>query len=318
MTKMTSGIIDIRRATDAEADDICRMLAVQLSEHKVAIDEGALRNGVTGVLQCKEQGFFLVAVQAERIVGFSDVSFIWALEHGGRAGWLEELYVEPSLRNCGVGLKLLQAVQAECAVQGCAAIDIEIDIDHERVRSLYEKAGFTSLPRSRMVKRLAPTRIPRSLLSSRPALVPELMVTNLERSKEFYCGLAGFAVEYERPEERFLMIAQSGAWMMLEETRDFGAVSDREFIQDRAWRTGALEFPFGRGINFEIAVVDVRNIYEKMKTAQYPIKVPLEERWYRVGESQVGVSQFLVTDPDGYLLRFSSQIGEKHVENSKT
>lgn len=87
-------------------------------------------------------------------VGAAYVSYVWALEHGGHSGWLEELYVEPAHRGTGLGTTLLDAVLAQCAADGCAALDLEIDADHERVRPLYRRRGFAELPRRRMVKRL--------------------------------------------------------------------------------------------------------------------------------------------------------------------
>jgi ribosomal protein S18 acetylase RimI-like enzyme len=88
-------------------------------------------------------------------IGVAYVSFMWALEHGGHAGWLEELYVMPEYRTGRVGTQLLRAVIVAAEAAGCAALDLEIDSDHERVRSLYERHGFTALPRSRVVKKLA-------------------------------------------------------------------------------------------------------------------------------------------------------------------
>ena len=38
---------------------------------------------------------------------------------------------------------------------------------------------------------------------------------------------------------------------------------------------------------------------------------PLEAAWYRRGDHEVGNLQFLVQDPDGYLLRFFSDLGER-------
>ncbi|WP_273185913.1 VOC family protein [Hyphomonas adhaerens] len=35
------------------------------------------------------------------------------------------------------------------------------------------------------------------------ALVPELYVSDLAQSLDFYCGALGFSVVYQRPEERF-------------------------------------------------------------------------------------------------------------------
>lgn len=36
-----------------------------------------------------------------------------------------------------------------------------------------------------------------------PALVPELLVTDINRSIEFWCSTCGFTVQYARSEERF-------------------------------------------------------------------------------------------------------------------
>ena len=41
-----------------------------------------------------------------------------------------------------------------------------------------------------------------------------------------------------------------------------------------------------------------------------------ETKWYRVGSEEAGVEQFLVTDPDGYLIRFQSSCGRRSVSRS--
>ncbi|MGB2177889.1 MAG: VOC family protein, partial [Hyphomonas sp.] len=43
------------------------------------------------------------------------------------------------------------------------------------------------------------------------ALVPELYVSDLERSLDFYCGALGFSIVYQRPAERFAYIERGGA-----------------------------------------------------------------------------------------------------------
>lgn len=144
----------IRRAGPEHAADIRRLLAAQLGEHGIGIGSGALADAIDGVIDVPKRGFFLVALLDGTCVGVAYVSFIWALEHGGHAGWLEELYVVPEHRQGGVGTRLLEAVIAAADAAGCAALDLEIDSAHERVRSLYERHGFTALPRSRVVKKL--------------------------------------------------------------------------------------------------------------------------------------------------------------------
>ncbi|PTM41880.1 VOC family protein [Bosea sp. 124] len=140
----------------------------------------------------------------------------------------------------------------------------------------------------------------------RPALVPELNITSLPASLAFWRDLLGFRILYDRPEQGFAAIERDGVEFMLEEY-DTGP-AERLGI----WTTGAREKPYGRGINFEITVKDVDMLLDALRQASWPIFFGPEERWYRIDASQeTGVHQFLVQDPDGYLLRLSQSLGRR-------
>lgn len=131
------------------------------------------------------------------------------------------------------------------------------------------------------------------------ALVPELLVTDLGRSIAFYCELCGFQVRYARPEDGFAYIEQGGAQLMLEE------------LSPDAWLTGRLELPYGRGINLQVEVADAGTLHDRLVAAGARIFDGLMTQWYREGDIEHGQSQFLVQDPDGYLLRFMQHLGER-------
>ncbi|MFT4042728.1 MAG: VOC family protein [Gordonia sp. (in: high G+C Gram-positive bacteria)] len=132
-----------------------------------------------------------------------------------------------------------------------------------------------------------------------PALVPELLVTDTPRSLRFWCDLCGFVVDYQRPEEGFAYISRGAAHVMLEQ-RGVG----------RKWISAPLEHPWGRGINVQIAVDGLAPIVATLAAANYPLFMEPETKWYRVNGKAVVVEQFLVADPDGYLIRFQSRIGD--------
>ena len=44
--------------------------------------------------------------------------------------------------------------------------------------------------------------------------------------------------------------------------------------------------------------------------------MPLEERWYRREDEELGNRQFVVADPDGYLLRFFTNLGTRPVSKA--
>ena len=123
-------------------------------------------------------------------------------------------------------------------------------------------------------------------------------MSDFERSLAFYLDLAGFEILYERPEDAFAYLSLGGAELMIE--RD-----------DRMWSTGPLEHPRGRGINLQIEVPDAAAAHERFLARGYPVMVPIEERWYRRDDVYVGQKQFLVQDPDGYLLRFAEDLGTR-------
>lgn len=139
----------------------------------------------------------------------------------------------------------------------------------------------------------------------RPKLVPELNVTEIGASLRFWRDLLGFRIVYDRPEQGFAAIERDGVEFMLEQ---HGAgPAERANI----WDTAPLDRPFGRGINFEISVEDVGVLIDTLHAAGWPIFFGPEERWYRAGDHEVGQRQFLVQDPDGYLLRFAQSLGRR-------
>lgn len=86
------------------------------------------------------------------IVAVAYVVTILSVEHGGRTGWLEELYVTPNQRQRGIGSALLKGVIKLVRELGLVALDLEVDADHQRAESLYARFGFRRLPRSRWVR----------------------------------------------------------------------------------------------------------------------------------------------------------------------
>ncbi len=134
------------------------------------------------------------------------------------------------------------------------------------------------------------------------ALVPELAVSDWHKSRTFYCDLIGFHVVYERPEEGFTYLALGDAQLMIDQV---GA--GRTFSHEGA----TTSFPFGRGMNLQLAVPSLEPILQRLELAGITLFLPLEEKWYRKGETEVGNRQFVVADPDGYLIRPFESLGER-------
>ena len=126
------------------------------------------------------------------------------------------------------------------------------------------------------------------------ALIPELSVTDIERSKWFYTELLGFQLEYERTNDKFAFLSLNNAQLMIEEINGY-------------WETGLLEYPLGRGVNFQITVEDIQPIVNRLnQNAISLFREPFVSE-YAADETLIKEIEFLVQDPDGYLLRFSQE-----------
>ncbi|WP_420391817.1 bleomycin resistance protein [Acuticoccus sp.] len=133
------------------------------------------------------------------------------------------------------------------------------------------------------------------------ALVPEFAVSDWQRSLTFYARL-GFETAYTRPEEGFAFLRLGEAELMIDEIG-----LGRTFDEGHA----PTDYPFGRGVNLQIRVPCVAPLVAALSAKGIALFLPLEDRWYRVGEEEAGNRQFVVADPDGYLLRFVEELGRR-------
>lgn len=139
-------------------------------------------------------------------------------------------------------------------------------------------------------------------------LTPELCCSNIKTSLLFYTKILGFDIQYQREEDGFAMLERQGSRIMLDEIP-----KDNLSETDRAWIAGPLEAPFGRGINLEMETDNVDELYDSVKKAGANIFLPIEEKWYRANDVELGNRQFIVLDPDGYMLRFAQHLGERKI-----
>ena len=128
-------------------------------------------------------------------------------------------------------------------------------------------------------------------------LIPELSCADLEKSITFYISQLGFSVRFTR--KGFAFIERGKLQIMLEQAGE-------------GWKTAPLEHPYGRGVNFSMEVADVDAMVAVM-SHDTPLFRPIAENWYREDVQEHGQREFLIQDPDGYLLRFTQSLGMRAV-----
>ena len=231
-------------------------------------------------------------------------------------GSIHSNYIYPI--NCGYTSYTLnnKVKKIECYILGiyepieefsgkCIAIIHRINNQEDKLVIAPENENF-STPEIRVLTAFQERFFENKIIRSNNELIynkniPELSVTNLNKSLEFYKTI-GFKIEYERPENKFAFISIDEIQFMLQ-----------EISNDDKWNISPLTYPFGNGINFQLEVSNIEKIYYNLKRHNYKITFEIEENWYRKGNKLLGNKEFLIQDPDGYLLRFSEDLGKKEV-----
>lgn len=125
------------------------------------------------------------------------------------------------------------------------------------------------------------------------------MVEDIERSLTFWRERLGFTIAYQRPEQGFFYLERlEGAQIMLCQ-------------RNGSWETAEMVRPFGRGVNFQVYVESVAEIIAVLAQADWPFYEQPQEVWRRWGDREGGKREFLVQDPDGYLLLIAEDLGER-------
>jgi len=131
------------------------------------------------------------------------------------------------------------------------------------------------------------------------ALIPELYVSDYNRSLRFYLNL-GFKIEYQRDKPKFTFLSYQGSQIMIQEF-------------EPEWVKGKLKYPYGRGINLQIHTSDIESVYQSLLRMKYSFDTKIENNSYKVKEKIIVSKELVFMDPNGYLLRFSQDIKRKQI-----
>lgn len=141
-------------------------------------------------------------------------------------------------------------------------------------------------------------------LNASSSLVPELGCTDITASRQFYIDVLGFTVKYERPSNGFIYLIRDGVSIMLEP------------LSEDTWQLADPTPPLGRGLHFQIIVPSIDTLHADCKAHGVVFVQELEEAWYRGGDVYHGQRQFVIADPDGYILRFAQSLGQQETPPS--
>jgi catechol 2,3-dioxygenase-like lactoylglutathione lyase family enzyme len=122
-------------------------------------------------------------------------------------------------------------------------------------------------------------------------LAPNLVVSNVERSVAFYCDVLGFTLAQKVPDDSPLVFAsvQSGDVEVFLNAPG-PAVAEYPAFTSR---------PLGGTLTLFMEVDGIKALHDAL-AGRVNVVMPLERKWY-------GVTEFAITDPDGYVITFAER-----------
>lgn len=123
------------------------------------------------------------------------------------------------------------------------------------------------------------------------SLTPNLIVSDVARSIEFYRDVLGFTLGPTVPEAApyVFAILESGPVKIFLNAPE-PAIAEYPAFADR---------PIGGTLTLFIDVERIADVYADLKD-RVNVVMPLEKKWY-------GVTEFAFADPDGYLITFAER-----------
>jgi GNAT superfamily N-acetyltransferase len=76
-----------------------------------------------------------------RAVGFATVFWRWSTLSAGRIGVMNDLFVDPAARGCGVAEALIAECVESCRARGAGSLGWQTAKDNRRAQALYERVG---------------------------------------------------------------------------------------------------------------------------------------------------------------------------------
>ncbi len=141
----------------AKPDAIAPLLTLVARFHEeygLETTEEHRRAALEPLLEGSPHGAVYLIGPARAPVGYLVVTFGWSVEFGGLDGFVDEVFVRPSVRGRGIGTEALLALGRALTGTGLRALHLEVDRSDEAKHRLYRKAGFRLRERYALMTRV--------------------------------------------------------------------------------------------------------------------------------------------------------------------
>lgn len=145
--------LSIRPVTPADAEVLVRLARDFHCEDGHPLDP-AVEPGLRKLTEGDPVAPTWIVREGGVVIGYVALSFGHSIMAGGPDGFIDDLYLVPSVRGRGLGRRVLAFVEAAARERGYRALHLEVELANTRAQRTYAAAGYEPSPRKLMTKTL--------------------------------------------------------------------------------------------------------------------------------------------------------------------
>lgn len=141
----------------ASVADIPRLLELMVDFNAlegIPYEPARVEPAIRQLLADARVGFMRVVEAGGVVVGYVVVTFGYDLEFAGRDAFVTEIFVDGAHRGEGLARRLLEAAEQDARANDVRALHLVVRPENERAIGVYASAGFKTVPRRIMTKKL--------------------------------------------------------------------------------------------------------------------------------------------------------------------
>lgn len=145
----------VRIAAEGDVASLVALMTVFYAESDFPLPAEAAARTFRALIADPRLGHvFLMEVDGQP-AGFAVLTVSFSMEYGGLRGFVDDFFVAPDFRGCGVGAAALTELERVSRVMGVRALLVEAGPDNERALRVYRRQGFGDTGHLLLVKPLA-------------------------------------------------------------------------------------------------------------------------------------------------------------------
>lgn len=128
-------------------------MMVDFYEHEhLPFDEQRLRVTLQKIIDNDFFGQVWLIESEGKKIGYTVLTFGFSLEFHGRDAFVDELYISPDYRGCGIGKQTLDFLAEACRAHGISALHLEVDRSNTIAQEVYRQKNFKDHDRYLLTK----------------------------------------------------------------------------------------------------------------------------------------------------------------------